>query len=96
MALVTGGVMFAGTFLEKQYRTAPKGKNVGQKTISGFEKTGNLFGEWFAIAVVVGIMMVMVDVAPEFGGPFILLVLVAYLVTKGKYFGIALNDSQKS
>ena len=84
LVALTGGVMVVGTLWKNSQASATAKAKPGQPLTgtgnSGASRIFNTFHSLWAIAIVIFIMAVVAEQAPEFGGPFALLVLVAYLI----------------
>jgi hypothetical protein len=88
MAIAAGTVLYTGAALEwyQGVHTSDKKKATGA--------TESLIPHLIAISVLMIVLTFTIEQAPEFGGPFALLILVAGLIRYSKVIGVTFNQTQ--
>lgn len=89
LVYATGTVLYTGSLL--QWRLNKHALEVGHP-IRSIESS--LAAQWIAISILLIVLAFTVEQAPDFGGPFTLLILVVALIKYSKVFGITFNETQ--
>lgn len=88
MAIAAGAVLYTGAALEwyQGIHTSNTKKATGS--------TESLVPKLIAISVLMIVLTFTIEQAPDFGGPFALLILVVALIKYSKVFGVTFNQTQ--
>jgi uncharacterized membrane protein len=82
---ITGAVMMGVAIYENSQSYAATQKtpqSITSSTVKGLKSSESLLKQLLAIALLMIVMSIVADQTPEFGKPFSILVLVAFLTTK--------------